>query len=128
MSLEIPLELESQWQNTIGREVSSLKLNYKVFGKKVDGEFPVVLLHGWWNSLETVTPIAEILSNYFEVFVVDLPGHGKSEVPKEIWDMRGFASCLKKFLDEQSVSIANFVGHSFGGKTIIKFSNFYLRW
>jgi pimeloyl-ACP methyl ester carboxylesterase len=120
--LKTEINSEELWEKSIGKEVKDLKINYKSFGESTNEAYPLILLHGWSNSLEVVLPLAENLGKYFKVYALDLPGHGKSEIPQEIWDMKGFACVVKKFLDDNQIPKANFVGHSFGGKTIIKFN------
>lgn len=112
--------------STLEQEVCSLKLHFKKYENvHSDKSTPLILLHGWANSLEVISPLAEKLQQYKTVYSIDLPGHGKSEVPKQVWDMKCFSDILKRFLDEHSISQAVFVGHSFGGKTIIKFTDAY---
>lgn len=110
---------------SLKEEVQNFKLHFEVFGERKEDSIPVILIHGWSNSIEVVKPFANVLANYFQVVAIDLPGHGKSGSPSNIWDMEAFANTLKKFLDDQDISKANFIGHSFGGKTIIKFCDLY---
>jgi len=110
---------------TFADEVRDFKLNFEVFGEQKSGKIPVILIHGWSNSIEAIRPFAQLLSNYFQVIAVDLPGHGGSAVPSNVWDMGAFASVLKNFLYSQNIARADFVGHSFGGKTIIKFCDLF---
>lgn len=113
------------WNQTIGKEVQSLSLHTKSFGVPRQDQLPIILLHGWANSIDVISTLAESLSKFFYVIAVDLPGHGRSQVPELVWDMQAFASSLKKTLDENNIYKATFVGHSFGGKTIIKFADLF---
>lgn len=100
-------------------------LHSEVFGTQKPGVVPIVLMHGWGNSIETVRALAVQLSAYTVVHALDLPGHGKSAVPDQVWGMNEFAECLKSFLDRHGLARVSLVGHSFGGKTAIKFSALY---
>jgi pimeloyl-ACP methyl ester carboxylesterase len=102
-----------------------VSLNYEVYGDKKEGVAPLVVLHGWANSLEVIKPLAVKLAEYSQVYSLDLPGHGKSPVPDEVWGMKEFAEVLKQFLDEHGLSSVVLVGHSFGGKTGIMFTSLY---
>ena len=113
------------WNQTIGQEVLSLSLRCKFYGELKQDQLPIILLHGWANSIDVISPLAESLSKFFYVMAIDLPGHGQSQVPDMVWDMKGFACSLKKTLDENNIYKATFVGHSFGGKTIIKFTDLF---
>lgn len=101
----------------------SIFLNSVILGKVENPK--IILLHGWKHQIEIIRPLGELLSDNFQVHIIDLPGHGKSEIPKESWGMKNFADCLISYLDQQQIKQAIFIGHSFGGKTIIKLSNLY---
>ncbi len=92
-------------------QIKGLDINYKISG---EGS-PFLILHGWGSSSQKWIKVINLLSFKFQVIVPDLPGFGKSEEPKEAWQMDDF----KEFLDEfiKKVKIKNFylLGHSFGG-------------
>ncbi len=86
---------------------------------------PVILLHGWGHNVEIIRGLGERLAEVGEVHMIDLPGHGKSEEPETIWGMKDFAERIADYLREHDISQADFVGHSFGGKTSIQLSSLY---
>jgi pimeloyl-ACP methyl ester carboxylesterase len=102
-----------------------MELNFERYGDTDSLAIATVVMHGWANSLETVRPFAQQLAHYGPVYSIDLPGHGKSSAPQETYGMREFAEELKHFLDQRGLKRVNLVGHSFGGKTAIKFSALY---
>lgn len=102
-----------------------MELNFEVYGERREGVLPLVVLHGWANSVDVIRPLASALGAYTEVFSIDLPGHGKSPVPDSVYGMEDFANALKSFLVAKELSEVYLLGHSFGGKTIIKFSALY---
>lgn len=102
-----------------------IQLNYETYGEDNKGLPPIVVIHGWATSLELMRDFSVSLSAYSKVYSIDLPGHGKSDSPDGVWGMKDFAECLKNFLDSKGIKKAIFVGHSFGGKTLIKFSSLY---
>lgn len=80
----------------------------------------IVLFHGWGASKEAFTPIIKRLSTYMRVVAPDFPGFGKSDEPDGIWDVASYADFMKKFLKETGSEDAIWLGHSFGGRVIIK--------
>lgn len=103
-----------------------MMLNSKVYLKEgVNPETKILVLHGWNTGLKHIEPLSELLANLGEVHAVDLPGHGLSPVPESVWGMAEFADEIKSYLDKAGISKAILVGHSFGGKTIIKFMSLY---
>lgn len=90
-----------------------------------DGGIPLVMIHGFGNTLESLKPLAELLSDKRRVVLIDLPGFGKSPLQESLISARDFAERLKEFLDEQGIGKADIAGHSFGGKVGMEFSSLY---
>lgn len=95
--------------------IEGLDLNYIIEG---EGN-PVVVLHGWGCNIDTVIPIVNILKNKYKVYALDLPGFGKSQEPKDVFDSFDYARIVKTFLEKMEINKAVFIGHSFGGKLSI---------
>ncbi|HZH93370.1 MAG TPA: alpha/beta hydrolase [Tissierellaceae bacterium] len=106
-------------ENTI--EIDGLKINYIKTGT---GE-PVLILHGWGASIETIMPIVNTLKEDHTVFALDLPGFGKSQVPEEVFGSFLYADIVKEFMDRLIPGSLALVGHSFGGKLSIILSSKY---
>jgi pimeloyl-ACP methyl ester carboxylesterase len=87
-------------------------LNYRVTG---DG-FPVVLLHGYMESLHMWDGLFDEL-NHFSWLAVDLPGHGDTPLVGEEMEpsVDWFASKVFDFLNEMGIENCHLVGHSMGG-------------
>ena len=96
-------------------KINDLNINYEVIGK---GK-PVILLHGWLANLETMRPIANNLCNNFKVYLVDVVGFGKSDMPTQPLNSNDFGNFLKDFIDELNIKNPILIGHSNGGRTII---------
>lgn len=96
--------------------IDGLNINYLDVG---EGK-TIVLFHGWGANKEAFTPIVKKLSAYMRVVALDFPGFGKSDEPKEIWNVEKYAQFMKKFIKEASCEGATWLGHSFGGRVIIK--------
>jgi pimeloyl-ACP methyl ester carboxylesterase len=81
-----------------------------------DGEgIPVVLLHGYLESLHIWDDFAALMQNYCRVIRMDLPGHGKSGIVAGIHTMEIMAESVIAVLDALSVDTCLLVGHSMGG-------------
>lgn len=96
--------------------INNLKINYIDQG---EGK-TIVLFHGWGANKEAFTPIINKLSSYMRVVALDFPGFGKSDEPEDIWDVDVYASFMKSFIKEADCEGAIWLGHSFGGRVIIK--------
>lgn len=77
---------------------------------------PVVLLHGWGSSAESMAPVAKALEDRFRVYAIDLPGFGWTPSAATTWGTWEYASYVEAFMDCVGISDANLVGHSFGGR------------
>ena len=99
--------------------VKGLRINYEMLG---EGN-TVLLLHGWASSLQPYRALMNQLSRKYRVIALDLPGMGASEEPKEPWDVDGFADFVLAFLEQFGVKKLSLVGHSYGGRIIIKLAN-----
>ncbi|HEV7943706.1 MAG TPA: alpha/beta fold hydrolase [Solirubrobacteraceae bacterium] len=81
---------------------------------------PVVVLHGWGASIETVASIVQVLRRIVEVHALDLPGFGESEAPHTPWGVDDYRRFLARFMDAVGVqSPAALIGHSNGGRVAI---------
>ena len=96
-------------------KVNGYKINYEVLGNG----YPVVMLHGWLNDLEAMRPIAEGLQDSFKVYLIDVIGFGRSDLPKEPLDSNGFGDFLRDLLKELKIENPVLIGHSNGGRMII---------
>lgn len=83
---------------------------------------PVVLLHGFTGSAEAMSGLAEGLSDAYRVLAIDLPGHGKTQMPQSAlryFSMESTVSCLWDALDELGAERVNLVGYSMGGRVAL---------
>lgn len=99
-------------------EICGKKINYEVTG---EGK-PIVLLHGWLASLETMAPLARHLEKFFKVYSIDIIGFGKSELPDSPLHTDDFGNFLKDLLDKLGIENPILIGHSNGGRMIINFA------
>ena len=100
-------------------DLNGIKINYHITG---EGR-AVILLHGWLCSLETMQPLAKELEKNFKVYNVDLPGFGKSDMPKEPFHTDDFGDFLNKFVQALKIENPILIGHSNGGRTILNYAS-----
>lgn len=98
------------------KTVNGLKINYE---EKGEGDL-IVLLHGWGSNITLFANMMELLSKKYKVVAMDMPGFGKSEEPKEVWDVSSYVQFVIDFLKDYDTKEVMLLGHSFGGRVIIK--------
>ena len=76
---------------------------------------PLVLLHGYLESLTIWDDFAVTMKDHFRVIRMDLPGHGESGSISEIHTMEIMAESVMAVLLALSVDTCFMVGHSMGG-------------
>ncbi len=97
----------------------NLHIHFSVSG---EGE-NVVLLHGWGASIDLYKGLIDELSKHYRVYALDMPGVGKSDEPPAAWCVDDFVDLFSTFLTEMGIKRTNLIGHSFGGRVIIKYMN-----
>ncbi|MDR3571618.1 MAG: alpha/beta hydrolase [Candidatus Pacebacteria bacterium] len=88
---------------------------------KDEGQGPVLLLlHGWMHSLTSFDELTKLLADRYRVVRLDMPGFGTSELPPKPWYVADYASFVRDFLRRVDLEPVAIVGHSFGGRVILK--------
>lgn len=90
-----------------------ININYLRYGN-IEGK-TIIFLHGWGQNIQMMKPLADNLQKY-DLLLIDLPGHGKSEEPKEVWTLYDFADMVNALVKHLNIDNPTLVGHSFGGK------------
>ena len=93
-------------------------LNYHQFGPE-NGP-PVIMLHGWGQSLQSLIPLGQLLSDQARVHLIDLPGFGGSSLVSEDWGTAEYADFIAAFMNERNIEKASILGHSFGGRVALQ--------
>lgn len=96
-------------------------LHYEVKGEG----HPVVLVHGYLENLKMWESFGNELSKFYQIIMIDLPGHGKSKVYGEIHTMEFMAEKINEVLNELIVEKAVLVGHSMGGYVNLAFAELF---
>lgn len=91
------------------------------FDRLGSGE-PLLLVHGTGSARTAWAPVLDQLAEQRELFVVDLPGHGRSPSPPGhlAQSPPGYAHALAGLLDELDLEMAHVSGFSVGGWTALE--------
>ena len=100
-------------------KVKDLDINYIQYGKGKD----IILLHGWGQNIEMMRPIGDNFCDRFRITILDLPGFGQSEEPKERWNIEKYSNMLEEFVEKLGIKKPIVIGHSFGGRVAIRYSS-----
>jgi len=93
-----------------------------------EGEgIPLVLLHGYLESLHIWDDFAALMRNHFRVIRMDLPGHGESEAIAGVHTMELMAESVIAVLNTLSVDTFYLVGHSMGGYVTLAVAEYHMK-
>lgn len=97
-------------------DASGVQINFAQ--ASVSGQ-PIVLLHGSASEWQSFLPLFPLLTQHFQVWAVDLRGHGKSSWVTEGYRLLDYAKDVQHFLDEHIAGPAVLYGHSLGAQIAI---------
>ncbi|MFT5183857.1 MAG: esterase [Flavobacteriales bacterium] len=97
-----------------------MKLNFRKTG---DGD-PLIIAHGLFGSADNWQTLAKKYAENHRVYLVDLRNHGHSPHSDDFnYDL--MAEDLHELMLDEQIMFANFIGHSMGGKVIMRYAQ---RW
>lgn len=96
-----------------------------VYYQKTGKGKPLIMLHGWGTDVSTFWPIIDYLKGSFTIWLIDLPGFGKSDLPKKVFTITDYAKIIAQFIKENKIKKPIVFGHSYGGKIAIKLAVLY---
>lgn len=100
-------------------EVVSLNghtIYYEVYGNGA----PLFLLHGYTLSSKHWQPFVDDYANDFEVYLVDLQGHGKSGPYKEDLSIQSVANDIHALIKYLTLESVYAIGYSYGGDVLFQ--------
>lgn len=100
----------------MNKTVCGLNINYSDSG---EGDI-VLLLHGWGSNITLFEQTVAVLQKKYRVLAMDMPGFGQSDEPKEPWCVDDYVDFVLEFLKDYKPEKITVLGHSFGGRVIIK--------
>ena len=89
---------------------------YEVYGK---GE-PLIFLHGYSLSTKDWLPYISGYINNFEIYLIDLPGHGKSNLSRERASIASVANDIDALMKHLKLKNINAIGFSYGGNVLFQ--------
>jgi pimeloyl-ACP methyl ester carboxylesterase len=92
-----------------------MDIHFRELGK---GE-PIILIHGFCETLEIWNGFAEQLAQQGKVIAIDLPGFGHSPLPPTPFSIDDIARQVLAFLKLQNVRSPVMIGHSLGGYIVL---------
>ncbi len=104
-------------------EVNGIHYHVEKYG---EGK-PLLLLHGFTGSGADWGPFKRDWSDDFQLIMVDLIGHGKTEHPEEAekYTMEQTAESIAYILTELKIESAYVLGYSLGGRVALSFGIMY---
>lgn len=101
---------------------NGVKMFYTVEGEGT----PVVLMHGWGCTHETVKSIADVCLRCHKVYNVDFPGFGASTEPESdgvVWGVEEYTRIIERLVEVEGIENPVLIGHSFGGRVAIVYAS-----
>ena len=96
--------------------LNGTNIYYEVYGK---GE-PLILLHGYTLSTKSWLPYISDYINDFEVYLIDLKGHGKSSPLNEKLSVKSAVNDVDALMKHLKLKNVNAIGFSFGGNVLFQ--------
>lgn len=90
-------------------ELSGLETYYEVYGNGT----PLFFLHGFTQSSESWLPFIGDYTGEYEVYLVDLMGHGRSSPFKTRVSVRSAAENLRDLVEYLELEKIDAIGHSY---------------
>lgn len=100
-------------------------INYKTYGSPGPGKRVIVLVHGLGGSLRTWDQIGPALAQDAYVIVPDSRGHGDTAYTGDRFSSTMMAADIASLLKSLGVAKASLIGHSMGGRTVVRFAQQY---
>lgn len=97
-------------------DLKKYKFNYYL---NVNNNKPLIfLLHGFMGNMNEFDEAIKLLAEDFSYLIIDLPGHGKTEVlgGDEYYKIEPTAQAIINLLDELKIDKCHLIGYSMGGR------------
>jgi len=101
--------------------LSEQNVYYQKLGEGKD----FIMLHGWKQDVSTFHKVAEELKKHFTLWLIDLPGFGRSENPKKDFRVSDYADIVAEFIKFNKIEKPVLLGHSVGGRIGIVLASKY---
>jgi pimeloyl-ACP methyl ester carboxylesterase len=103
--------------------LDGVPVHYTPAGK---GAGTVILVHGWTCDETSWSEQTPALAKSYRVITIDLPGHGKTPLPKDgKLSMDMFARAIEAVRAEVKAERVVLVGHSMGTPVVVQYARLY---
>lgn len=83
------------------------------------------MLHGWKQDVSTFHNVSEELKKHFTLYLIDLPGFGRSENPKKPFTVSDYSEIIYQLIKQLKLKKPALLGHSHGGRVAIKLASIH---
>lgn len=102
--------------------IGDINVNCFEKGDKASEE-AVVMLHGWGSNITLFENAAAFVAGKYFVAAPDMPGFGETPEPPYAWNVDDYTDFVIEFIKKLGLKKVILLGHSFGGRVIIKLVN-----
>ena len=102
--------------------IGDINVNYFTMGEPSADE-AIVMLHGWGSNITLFENSAKLVSEKFYTVAPDMPGFGETPEPPTAWTVDDYTDFVIEFIKKLGLKRVILLGHSFGGRVIIKLVN-----
>ena len=85
----------------------------------------LIIIHGWMQDSSSFWNIVPLLKNDFQIYMIDLPGFGRSDMHDEDLTVYDYSEIVADFIKTQKIKSPVILGHSLGGRVAIKLASNY---
>ena len=100
-------------------EIDKQNIYYQKHGKGSD----LIMLHGWKNDVSSFWEVTNLLKDQFTIWLIDLPGFGRSDIPKKAFSVSDYSNIIKEFIEKLEIEKPTLLGHSVGGRIALKLAS-----
>lgn len=93
--------------------------NHQIYYQKLGRGPDLIMLHGWGNDVSSFWGVTELLKEDFKLWLVDLPGFGRSDTPKYPFNTADYANIVEELTHSNEIQNPTLLGHSLGGRIAI---------
>jgi pimeloyl-ACP methyl ester carboxylesterase len=98
-------------------EIENQTIYYQKIGS---GKKNLIALHGWGADVSSFWNLANLLKEDCTLYLIDLPGFGRSDLPKRAFYVSDYAKLIAVFIENMQLKKPDILGHSVGGRIAVK--------
>lgn len=86
---------------------------------------PLLLIHGIGVAMEWYSENIDTLAAHHRLYLVELPGHGRTDKPQAAYTLDYYADFVERFMQTVGLEHAAVLGHSLGGGVALRLAFTY---